>query len=135
MEKGYIYIDANVFPTLFAISEDEQTKGLMFEPSPPPIMSFIYEKPKVNKFWMHNTPSPLDIVFCCRGEVNQICRGEPYSTATIGSDNPSDLIIEFPFGTVKSSNIKLGHKVGIVVPTEFEFKKILAEKYHKFVKL
>ena len=135
MENGYIYVDANIFPTLLAISEDEQSKGLMFEPSPPPIMSFIYTEPRVTKFWMKNTPSPLDIVFCCKGEIKQICKGEPYSTSTIGNDNPSDLIIEFPFGTVKNANIKLGHKVGIVVPTESELKKILAQKYHKFVKL
>ena len=130
MENGYIYVDSNIFPTLLAISENEQSKGLMFEPNPPPIMSFVYVKPKINKFWMKNTPSPLDIVFSCNGIITQICKGEPYSTSIIGDDKLSDLIVEFPFGTVKNVNIKLGHKIGIVVPAEFELKKILVQKYY-----
>jgi uncharacterized membrane protein (UPF0127 family) len=134
MENGYIYIDNNIFPTLFAISEEEQCKGLMHEPFPPPIMSFVYNESKVTKFWMHNTPSPLDIVFCCKGYVKQICSGEPYSTSIIGTDDPSDLIIEFPSGTVKNVGIKFNHKVGIVVPTEFELRKIIAEKQQKIFK-
>ena len=134
MEKGYIFIEENVFPTLLAISYDEQAKGLMFEKFPPPIMSFIYTEPQVNKFWMKNTPSPLDIVFCCNGEIKQICVGKPYSTSTIGADDPSDLVIELPFGTVSQSGIKLRNKVGFVAPTELELKKIIAKKYNKFVK-
>ena len=134
MKNGYIYVDSNIFPTLLAISEDEQSKGLMYEPYPPPIMSFVYAEPRIVKFWMKNTPSPLDIVFCCNGNIKQICTGEPLSTKTIGDDYLSDLIIEFPFGTVKNSQIKIGHKVGIIAPTESELKKIIAEKTSKFVK-
>lgn len=134
MENGYIYVSNNVFQSLFAISEHEQAKGLMYEEFPPPIMSFIYAKPKINKFWMKNTPSPLDIVFCCNGEVNQICRGEPLSTSIIGEDIDSDFIIEFPKGTVQSSEIKLGDKVGLVKPTNSELIKIIAKKYPEFIK-
>ena len=125
MEQGYIYVANNIYPSLIAISEEEQAKGLMFEPFPPPIMSFIYAEPRINRFWMKNTPSPLDIVFCCNGEIIQICKGEPYSTSTIGGAH-SDLVIEFPFGTVLNHDIKLGHKVGIVEPREHELKRIIA---------
>lgn len=134
MENGYIFIDNNVFPSLFAISSEEQSRGLMFEPWPPPIMSFIYSAPQFNSFWMKNTPSPLDIVFCCDGTVKQICYGKPFSTDTIGGTIPSDMIIEFPSGTVELSSIKIGNKVGLVKPTKNELKEILAQKYHKFVK-
>lgn len=134
MESGYIYIADNVLQTLFAISEDEQSKGLMYEPWTPPIMSFIYSSAQINKFWMKNTPSPLDIVFCLNGKINQICYGEPLSTSIIGADIPSDLIVELPHGTVKNINIKLGNEVGLVKPTKSELKNILAKKYNKFVK-
>jgi uncharacterized membrane protein (UPF0127 family) len=127
MERGYIYIDANVFPSLLAISAEEQSRGLMYQEWPPPIMSFIYAEPQVNKFWMKNTPSPLDIVFCCNGKVSQICYGEPLSTSIIGADKNSDLIIELPHGTVDTSGIKVGHSVGIVLPTETELKRIIAK--------
>lgn len=134
MQNGFIYINDCVLPSLFAISNDEQEKGLMFEPFPPPIMSFIYPFSKRNQFWMKNTISPLDIVFCNKGEVVQICKGEPLSTATIGGDQLSDLIIELPYGTVQQNNFQLLHKAGIVKSTENKLKKIIAEKYGDFIK-
>jgi uncharacterized protein len=134
MEQGYLYIDTNIFPTLLAISQQEQELGLMHEPWPPPNMTFIYTRAMVNKFWMHQTPSPLDIIFCHNGIVNQICKGEPFSTSIIGGDIPSDMIVELPLGTVDNSNIKLGHKVGLVKPTRDELMRIVAEKYVGIVK-
>jgi uncharacterized membrane protein (UPF0127 family) len=135
MEEGIIYIHNNVFNTLIAVSEDEQAQGLMGQTWPPPVMSFVYAEPRVTKFWMKNTPSPLDIVFCHNGKVTQICKGEPYSTTMIGDNKFSDLVIEFPYGTAVTSGIKLGHSVGLVKPTVEELKKIIAEKYHGIVKL
>ena len=114
MKSAYLYVDNNVFSSLIAESESEQTQGLMHVTWPPPIMSFVYNRPKINKFWMHNTPSPLDIVFCCKGKVIDICSGEPYSTKILGPENYSDLIIEFPKGTVELSGIKIGQSVGFV---------------------
>jgi len=134
MESGYIYLHNSVFPTLLAISYEEQAQGLMWQEWPPPVMSFIYTQPKYNKFWMKNTPSPLDIVFCCHGEVTQICKGEPFSTEIIGDDKVSDLIVELPYGTVFASGVKLGHKVGLVKPTASELRKIIAEKYSAIIK-
>jgi uncharacterized protein len=134
MEQGYIHINDNVFSTLLAISEAEQSRGLMYEPWPPPIMSFIYASPRINKFWMSNTPSPLDIVFCYQGKVSQLHAGEPHSTRVIGDNKFSDLIVEFPYGTVDKSGIKIGHSVGLVKPTPEELHQIIAEKYHSFVK-
>ncbi len=133
MEQGYVYIHNNIFPTLFAISSEEQEKGLMYQEWPPPVMAFIYESPRVNRFWMKNTPSPLDIVFCRDGKVAEICYGEPNSTKVVGSQL-SDLVIELPHGTVDSVKIKVGQTVGLVAPTLSQLKKIISEKSHHFVK-
>ena len=131
MESGYIYLDNSVFSSLIAISEADQTKGLMHEPFPPPIMSFYYPKHKINKFWTSKTPSPLDIIFCADGKVSEICYGEPLSTKIIGSNKPSNLIIEFPHGYVKSNNIMLGQNVGLVKPTEEELSWIASRQFLK----
>ncbi len=133
MEQGYIYIHNSVFPTLLAISAEEQAEGLMHREWPPPVMSFIYESPQVNRFWMKNTPSPLDIVFCRDGKVSEICYGEPHSTKAVGTQL-SDLVIELPHGTVDSIEIKVGQAVGLVAPTLTQLKKIIAEKSRHFVK-
>ncbi len=118
MKTGFICIGDNVFSTLLAISEIEQRKGLMNIVAPVPVMSFLYSKAKVNKFWMANTPSKLDIVFCLNKRVSQICTGNPYDFSTIGSDEDSDLVIELPYGTVKSKNIKIGQKVDFLKDTK-----------------
>lgn len=133
MEQGYVFINNNIFPTLLAISSEEQSQGLMYQEWPPPVMSFVYASPRVNRFWMKNTPSPLDIVFCNNGKVSEICYGEPYSTCVIGSQN-SDLVIELPHGTVESSSIKVGQLAGLVKPTVADLRKIFVEKTGHFVK-
>jgi len=134
MEQGYIFIYNNIFPTLLAISSEEQSQGLMHQEWPPPVMSFVYDSPRINKFWMKNTPSPLDIIFCHAGKVSEICYGEPHSTGMIGSNLFSDLVIELPHGTAESNQIKVGHEAGLVRPTSEELHKIIATKYHHFVK-
>jgi uncharacterized membrane protein (UPF0127 family) len=128
MESGYIFINETVFPSLFAISDEEQRQGLMFQKNPP-IMSFIYPHSQSNRFWMQNTSSALDIVFCNNGKVMQICKGVPYSLSSIGSVD-SDLVIEMPYGTVKIANITLGNSVGFVKPDKTEILKILAKRYN-----
>ena len=39
-----ISIKGQVFPTLVAVTEAEQSKGLMYQKWPPPIMSFPYKR-------------------------------------------------------------------------------------------
>lgn len=128
MQEGFIHIKNSIFNTLLALSEDEHARGLMYEEWPPPAMTFIYSHSSINKFWMKNTPSPLDIVFCNDNIINQICVGNPYSTDIIGKDIPSDLVIELPFGTTFQSKIKLGDRVGLIKPTLDELKKIIYKK-------
>lgn len=134
MKSGIVCISNNLFETLLAISAEEQQKGLMYIDPPTPVMTFVYARPQINKFWMANTKAPLDIVFCHQGKVSQICHGEPHSTRMIGDDKYSDLIIELPYGTAEHSKIKIGHGAGLVTPTPIELRRIIAEKYNHFVK-
>jgi uncharacterized membrane protein (UPF0127 family) len=112
MKQGFIAVGELIFPTLLASSEEEQQRGLMEVPFPPPVMTFVYPAPSPNRFWMHRTPSPLDIVFCCQGKVQEIVQGEPFSTKALGSKN-SDLVIEFPQGVCYGAGIKVGDKVSL----------------------
>lgn len=114
MKSGIIYIADNLFETILASSFEEQQRGLMYLDPPVPVMSFLYPNSQINKFWMKNTKAPLDIVFSNNGIITQICKGEPYSTAVIGDDKLSDLIVELPYGTVFKLGIKLGNKLGLV---------------------
>ncbi len=117
-----LIIGAHVVPTLLAVSAEEQEKGLMGREWPPPVMAFVYSEPSINRFWMKNTPSPLDIVFALRGEIVAIHKGEPHSTALIGEMKFSDLVVELPFGTCKKLGIKVGDPVTLANSSNL-FKK------------
>ncbi len=115
-KTGKIMIGKHELPTLLAITSEEQERGLMMVPSPVPVMTFVYSSryPSINKFWMKSTPSPLDIVFSLRGKITGIFKGEPYSTASIGNDVPSDLIVEMQHGTCKQLGISVGDPVFLI---------------------
>lgn len=109
--SDYINIAGKKVPTVLAITANEQESGLMYKDWPPPVMSFVYASPRVNKFWMKNTPSPLDIVFCLDNKIISICSGEPFSTRMIGEEKKSDLVVEFPAGACKAYGIKIGDSI------------------------
>jgi uncharacterized membrane protein (UPF0127 family) len=113
MKSATLNIKGINFPTLLAISEDEQRTGLMHRKDLPASMSFVYDYPKVNKFWMHNTPKALDIVFCLNGKIVSVAKGEPFSTMLIGPECVTDLVVEFPYGTCQKLQIKEGDEVEI----------------------
>src|SRR5271170_883578 len=98
MDKGLVIINGRKMETLLAISEEEQSRGLMYVDPPAPNMAFLYGYPKINKFWMKNTKAPLDIVFANKNKIVSICSGKPYSTEIIGDNRLSDLVVEFPAG-------------------------------------
>lgn len=106
-----VVLGNNEFETLVARTEEEQARGLMFVEYPPPVMSFVYSSPRVNRFWMKQTPSPLDIVFSLNGKITAIYKGEPFSTKLIGDYAESDLIVELPFGTCAKLGIKSGDNI------------------------
>lgn len=107
-------IQDNIFNNIkVAITPDEQQRGLMYQAWPPPIMIFPYKNAQIRKFWMKNTPSPLDIIFCNNNSIMEILHGEPFSLRTIGPDVPIDLVIEMPYGTVSKFNIKKGDNINI----------------------
>lgn len=127
-KTAYVKIGGHEFKSFVATSVEEQAVGLMNQPWPPPVMSFVYASPRINQFWMKNTPSPLDIVFALKGEVVAIKKGEPFSTQLIGDYNFSDLVIELPYGTCNKLGISAGDKVSFVNSSE-DFVKAAEKKY------
>lgn len=106
-----IFINGKKFPTKVAITEEEQQKGLMYVSWPPPVMVFPYQKSGQRKFWMKNTISPLDIVFCNDNKIIKIVKGEPLSTMMVGPEDPSDFVIELPAGTCQKYDFQPGQNI------------------------
>lgn len=106
-----VIIGEQDFPTLVARTAEEHERGLMFRKWPPPVMCFPYKEAAYRKFWMKNTPSPLDIIFCRAGKIVSIHKGEPHSTTMVGPNEPTDFVVEFPFGTAEDYGFKPGQEI------------------------
>lgn len=119
-----VIIGTNEFTTLVAVTSREHAQGLMFKAWPPPVMSFPYEKTMVRKFWMKDTPSPLDIIFCRDNVVLGVYDGDPMSLICVGSEEPSDLVVELPHGTAAELNIQAGDTVKLLCSLQTTTKQI-----------
>jgi uncharacterized membrane protein (UPF0127 family) len=115
MNKGTLIISKYLInDVLIASSTVDQMVGLMYRPAPLPPMCFTYQSPGENKFWMKNTSQALAIIYSHNNRIVQICKGEPYSTSLIGQDILSDLVVEIPWDTFESSQIKIGDHIKLI---------------------
>lgn len=121
-----VSIKGQVFQTKVAITEAEQRQGLMFQKWPPPIMVFPYNTAGYRRFWMKNTISPLDIIFCKANQVIGIFNGEPMSTKLVGPNEPSDLVVELPAGTANHLGLQIGDYIGYSPTHETIAKQVIA---------
>ena len=128
MTSDKVIIGKRQFDTLIAITAEEAAIGLMYKSWPPPVMAFPFAKASIRKFWMKNTASPLDIVFCKSGKVIGIFDGQPLSLNNVGPDEPCDLVVEFPGGTV-NNNIFVGDNVKILYSVFTLAKKFKSEYF------
>lgn len=120
-----IRIKNKEFDVLVAVTPKEKEIGLMWKSWPPPPMIFPFKKAATNKFWMKNTPSPLDIIFCKDNKIVSICQGEPNSTTMVGPDQLTDLVIELPRGTCRKYAIYEGDEVSLEYDAETAAKMLL----------
>ena len=114
MKSCFVSVGNNIIETFVAASEVEQARGLMFIEPPVPNMIFTYASPRINKFWMQNTPAPLDIIFCYENKMTQICQGKPFSTDMIGNNEYSDMVLEMPYGSVQKLGISVGTSIRLL---------------------
>jgi uncharacterized membrane protein (UPF0127 family) len=97
-----------------ARSFQQQSWGLMARPPLPPLrgMWFPYDQPQTLKFWMHHTPSPLDMLFLRAGRVIAIeaaakpCPHLP--CRSYGPDEPSDGVVELAAGQAEALGLRVG---------------------------
>lgn len=98
----------------FAITDEEQETGLMHSSWPPDFMVFPYKTAEKRKFWMKNTPVPLDIIFCKANKIIYIGVGKPYvENKLIGPNEPCDLVIEAYGGFCAYNDIKIGDSISV----------------------
>ena len=93
------------FSVEIADDPSERSAGLMFRESMDDDrgMLFVFEQSRPVRFWMKNTPMPLDLVF--------IGADRKVSEASIGPDEPVRFVLELKRGTAEQVGIRRGDKL------------------------
>lgn len=102
-----------------ARTSEQQAKGLMYRAALPDDrgMLFPFEPPRPVRFWMKNTPQPLDMVFLLDGEVKAVVSNVPPCTVplcpTYGPNVNVNQVIELRSGRAAELGLKAGDRLEI----------------------
>lgn len=106
-----------------AETPEQQSMGLMYRPPLPDDrgMLFPFEPARQVRFWMENTPSPLDIIFLRDGEVKEIAANVPPCTSspcpTYGPWADINQVLELRSGRAAELGLKVGDRI-VIRPLE-----------------
>lgn len=93
----------------------ERSQGLMYRDSMPAdrAMLFDFGVPRAVSMWMKNTKIPLDMIFADnRGKVIAVAENTvPYSTDTVGVNEPVRAVLEVNAGTARRIGLKPGGRL------------------------
>ncbi|MEL7238793.1 MAG: DUF192 domain-containing protein, partial [Planctomycetota bacterium] len=96
---------------MVADNDDERATGLMHrtEMGENEGMLFVFPDARERRFWMENTPLPLDLIFLdAKGVVLAIGQGEPGDRSWIRSRGPAMWVIELNQGRAAEIGIRVG---------------------------
>jgi uncharacterized membrane protein (UPF0127 family) len=98
-----------------ADTAEARIKGLMERWALPELhgMLFIFDSPDVQRFWMHNTPLSLDMVFVDENRriLNMAESTTPMSKQTYSSRGPAKYVVEVRAGFSKRHGIEEGMSI------------------------
>lgn len=117
--RGHVVIDAPSGPLRFsvelALTDRERQHGLMYREhlDDDAGMLFIFERPRVQSFWMKNTRIPLDMIFIGEGGeiVGIVESAEPLTLTARRVDGPSRYVLELNGGATRKLGITAGQRV------------------------
>lgn len=103
------------FDVEMAVTQDQQTIGLMFRPSVPDGTGMLFDwgSARESDMWMRNTIAPLDMLFIdADGHIHHIAEHTvPQSLAVISSAGPVRATLEIAAGTAEKLDIRVGDVV------------------------
>lgn len=94
-----------------AVTDDEQALGFMHRKNIPEGtgMLFLFNKDKIARFWMKNTPSALSIAYIdYKGVIRDILDMTPLSEAEVISSVSVRYALEVPQGWFTKQGVKIG---------------------------
>lgn len=105
-------------PVEVADTPDARARGLMYrrDLAENAGMLFLFSTPSAQRFWMKNTPLPLDMIFIGADHriVGIVPNTRPFSTNPLGVDVPSQFVLEVHAGFCAQHGITTGDQVEFV---------------------
>lgn len=103
------------FMVEIADDDAERERGLMERPPLADDRGMLFQFPDVAErgFWMHNTPSPLDIIYLDpRGRIVSIAKNaQPNDDTVLPSNGPASGVLELRAGRADEIGAKAGDQV------------------------
>lgn len=100
-----------------AVTEPEMEHGLMErrDLAPNEGMLFVYAQPQEMSFWMHDTPTPLDVGFFDRGgKLREIYQMQPFDETTVASRSKDlQFALEMNQGWFHSNGVEAGAQLDL----------------------
>lgn len=104
-----------------ATTPEQRARGLMHRQTLAPAdgMAFFFAKPARQKFWMKNTPLPLDMLFVdASRRIVYIGHGIPLSEEPVGPAGKVLAVFEIAGGRAAKEGIRVGDTIEYVPPAE-----------------
>ena len=102
-------------PVEIADTPDRRATGLMYrrDVAPDAGMLFLFAQASPQKFWMKNTPLPLDMIFIgpTAKIVGIVADTKPFTTNPLGPDEPSQYVLEVNAGFAAKHGLAVGDQV------------------------
>lgn len=103
------------FPVELALTDGERQRGLMFRErlDDDAGMLFVFERARIQSFWMKNTRLPLDMIFIAEdGTIAGIVESaEPLTLVSRRIQQPSRYVLELLAGSARQSGLSSGQRV------------------------
>lgn len=100
-----------------AVTEPEMERGLMErrDLASDEGMLFVYAQPQQMSFWMHDTPTPLDIGFFNRGgELCEIYQMQPFDESTVATRSKElQFALEMNQGWFHDNGVEAGARLDL----------------------
>jgi len=105
-------------PVELAVTPEARTRGLMYRRDLPSNggMLFVFPQESLQRFWMRNTPLPLDLIFITAAHTvaGVVADARPFSEDMLGVSTPSQYVLEVHAGFAARHRIAAGDAVEFV---------------------
>ncbi|WP_337878809.1 DUF192 domain-containing protein [Rheinheimera sp.] len=111
-DKEWLQVGSQQIEVELAISPEQRAQGLMDRPNVQTGMLFIGDAVRPMAFWMHNTPSALDLAYIkADWTIEQVIALEPFDQTSRPSAGPVLGALEMPLGWFKAHGIQAGDRI------------------------